>query len=86
MGYLGNFISSGSICIWTEELLVWWKSAWEVFRWSGFYESDLKIDIYIPILIGCLKLEKQKLALKFIFITFVCFALDSMSMDLFTDW
>ena len=47
-----------------------------------------KIDIYIPILIGYLKLQKQKLALalKFIFIKFVCFALDSMSMDLFTDW
>jgi len=27
-----------------------------------------------------------ELALKFIFIKFVCFALDSMSMDLFTDW
>jgi len=27
-----------------------------------------------------------ELAWKFIFIKFVCFALDSMSMDLFTDW
>ena len=41
----------------------------------------------MPILIGYLKLQKQKLALalKFIFIKFECFALDSMSMDLFTD-
>ena len=47
-----------------------------------------KIDIYITTSIGCLKLQKQKLALalKFIFIKFACFALDSMSMDLFTDW
>ena len=46
------------------------------------------IDIYMQILIGYLKLQNQKLAwaLKFIFIKFVCFALDSMSMDLFTDW
>ena len=80
-----NFISIGGICIRTEDYF---------FGENKHLDDDLvylsrisKIDIFIPNLIGHLKLQKQKpaLALKFIFIKFVCFVLDSMSMDLFTD-
>ena len=80
-----NFICIGSICIWTEDYLFGENKHLDddLSLWFGFQRS-----IYIPNLIAHLKLQKQKpaLALKFIFIKFVCFVLDSMSMDLFTDW
>ena len=42
IAYLSNFISR-SICIWTEELLVWWRSSWEAFIWSAIFELVLKV-------------------------------------------
>ena len=83
-----NIISIGSICIWTEDYLFGEKLHDKHLNDPVSLSRIWKNDIYIPILIGYLKLHKQKLALalKFIFIKFVCFALDSMSMDLFTDW
>jgi len=48
-----------------------------------------KFDILLPFSTGFLKLENLKansMLCRFIFVKFVCFLLDWMSMDFFTDW
>ena len=88
MYYLGNFISGESAFLFNSELLVKLKSHKKLDD-TILFNIIWKSYILLPFSTICLKLDNIKVNYKlcrFIFVKFVCFVLDLLSMDLFTDW